>query len=384
MSIKSTSKKPLNWTNILFFSINTIVSIVGATLFIIFSHVHTATWVLSLVLWVLYGMAGITIGYHRLFSHQTFKAVAPVRFFLLLFGAGAFEGSVLEWSTDHRNHHRYSDTDRDPYSITKGFWHAHIGWLFTLEPEKRNYDNVKDLQSSMMCRLQHKFILPLSIFMGYVLPALIVCLWGSFFEGAIIAALRITMLSQFTFCINSVCHYFGKKTYSEKQTACDNWFAAWLTFGEGYHNFHHQFPLDYRNAIRFYQFDPSKWVIFSLKSMGLASDLNRVSTSKRLKYKVQFDWGQVSAMKDQAAELMKPIYDKVNAQLQYIESMEKSVKRLKADSMLLLNEKLWQYQELIAEEKKKLSNAHMELKYLLRSWNHIVKNSLTFQRKAMV
>lgn len=376
----SSTKK--NWTNILFFSINTVFGIVGTVLLLVFGHVHYPTWILAGSLWVLYGMGGITIGYHRLFSHRTFKAVAPLRFILLLLGAGAFEGSVLEWSTDHRNHHRYSDTDRDPYSINKGFWHAHMGWLFTLDTDLRDFDNVKDLKADWMCRLQHKFIVPLSVIMSFVLPALITCLWGTFLEGVIIASLRITVLSQFTFCINSFCHYFGKKTYSEKQSARDNWLTALVTFGEGYHNFHHQFPLDYRNAIRFYQFDPSKWTIYGFKLLGLASDLKRVSPAKQLRYKIQFDMGQLSCMKDYLSEMINPIHNRLQDQLQHIESIEKTIKQLKEDSVSLISDKLLQCQTLLQKEKKQLALARIELKYTVKSWNHVLKNSLTLERKA--
>jgi stearoyl-CoA desaturase (Delta-9 desaturase) len=379
--MSSTKQRHLNWTNVLFFTINATVAVGGTILLMVYSHIHWATWLLAGITWVLYGMGGITVGYHRLFSHQAYKAAWPVRLVLLLFGAGAFEGSVLEWCTDHRNHHRYVDTDRDPYSINKGFWYAHIGWIFVLDDSKRNYDNVKDLSDDWMCRFQHKFYVPLAILMGYILPILITCIWGTFLEGLCVAALRIVALEQFTFCINSVCHFFGKKTYPSTQTARDNWFAAFLTFGEGYHNYHHQFPLDYRNGIRFYHYDPSKWVIFSLKALGLASDLNRVSHVKRLRYKIQFDLNQIRNMKASIVDFVQPIYDKVYTQLLQIEDIEKSIKQLKKQNAAALSDKLTHYQGLLKEKNQQLKTARLELKYFIKSWNQVLTNALTLQRK---
>ena len=384
MSHESSQPAYINWTNILFFAINTSVSVIGTILLLMYGTVHSATWVLAIITWFLFGMGGITVGYHRLFSHKTFKAIAPVRFILLLFGAGAFEGSALEWCTDHRNHHRHVDTEKDPYNINGGFWYAHIGWIFALDSSKRNYDNVKDMTDDWMCRFQHRYFVPLAILMAYLIPIAITCVWGSFWEGLLIAGLRITALQQFTFCINSVCHMFGKKTYSSTQTARDNWFSALLTFGEGYHNFHHQFPLDYRNGLRFYQYDPSKWTIYGLKCLGLASDLRRVSTAKRLRYKMRFDFNKIQAMKSNIGELVQPLYDKVSSQLLHIESLETAIKQLKKQDRLSLGKKLAQCQQSLRVKNEQLKAAHYELKYFIKSWNQVLSNALRLNRKSLI
>src|SRR5262245_22733980 len=121
--------KQLNWTNTLFLILTPLVGIFGTIFLITHGGISAATAWFSLVYFVL-GCLSITVGYHRLFSHRSFRATPPVRFALLLIAAGTFEGSVLEWATDHRRHHLYTDTDKDPYSVKKGFWHAHMGWLF--------------------------------------------------------------------------------------------------------------------------------------------------------------------------------------------------------------------------------------------------------------
>ncbi len=272
-----TQRKRINWTNTLFLTLTPIIGIVGTALLCSFSFVHWQTWVLAGGMLLTTALSA-TAGYHRLFAHKTYKATWPVRLFFVLFGSATFEGSVFEWSTDHRDHHRYTDdTDKDPYSIKVSFWHAHIGWLLTLDTKKRHFNNIDDLKKSWMLRLQHRYYLIFCTVMGFVFPTAIATLWGDPLAGFIIAgALRITILHHATFCINSLCHFLGKRTYSEKISARDNWLSALVTFGEGYHNYHHRFPVDYRNGIRFYQYDPTKWLIRGLSYIGLASQLRRM------------------------------------------------------------------------------------------------------------
>ncbi len=281
--------KHINWVNILFFTITPIVGLVGTIVLAYRNEVSMNTLWLALFL-VIMGGISVTAGYHRLFSHASYKACWPVRLIFLLFAASAFEGSALEWGTDHRDHHRYTDTPKDPYNFKQGFWYAHIGWIFTLDLSQRKFNNVDDLKKDPLVRLQHKFFLPLAIVMGFILPMCVAGLWGNAWGGLIVAgALRLSILQHMTFCINSVCHYLGTQSYSVRNSARDNWFTALLTFGEGYHNFHHTFPIDYRNGIRFFHYDPTKWLIRSMKFLGLASDLKTVSSHTILLKKNAFE-----------------------------------------------------------------------------------------------
>jgi len=284
-----TQAKLINWTNTMFLTVTPIVGIVGAILLCSFSLVHWQTWVLAGALFVISSLS-ITAGYHRLFAHKAYRAAWPVRLFFILFGAAAFEGSVLEWATDHRDHHRYTDTDKDPYSVKKGFWHAHMGWLLRLDSKKRHFNNVDDLKKSSLLRLQHRYYLLFSILMGFGFPTALAALWGDPLSGLIIAgALRIAIAHQSTFCINSLCHILGQRSYSKKISACDNWFSALITFGEGYHNYHHRFPVDYRNGVRLYHFDPTKWLICGLSYIGLASQLRRIPRYRIIQVMVEAD-----------------------------------------------------------------------------------------------
>src|SRR3984893_1368835 len=228
----------------------------------------------------------ITLGYHRLFSHLTFKAHWIVRFFTVIFGAAAFENSVLLWACEHRSHHKHVDHDEDPYCISKGLFHAHIGWLiFKLKPSPP-FDNVADLQKDALVRWQHRYIHWIAISVAFVFPTILGFIWGGWVSalGAFLIAgvTRIVVLQHCTFCINSLCHYMGKRPYSSKCSARDSWLMAIVTLGEGYHNFHHEFQYDYRNGVKPWQIDPTKWLIWTLSRFGLVSKLRRVSREKIL------------------------------------------------------------------------------------------------------
>jgi stearoyl-CoA desaturase (Delta-9 desaturase) len=228
----------------------------------------------------------ITLGYHRLYSHLTFQAHWIVRLFTLIFGAGAFENSVLLWACEHRSHHKHVDHEEDPYCISKGFFHAHIGWLmFKLKPFPP-FDNVADLQKDALVVLQHRYIHWIGTLVAFVFPAILGFAWGGWISalgGFLIAGVaRVVVLQHCTFCINSLCHYLGKQPYSSKCSARDSWLMAIVTLGEGYHNYHHQFQHDYRNGVKPWQLDPTKWIIWTLSKLGFVSKLRRVPTERIL------------------------------------------------------------------------------------------------------
>jgi stearoyl-CoA desaturase (delta-9 desaturase) len=203
----------------------------------------------------------------------------------LIFGACAFENSVLHWASDHRRHHKHTDHDEDPYDITKGFFWAHIGWiLFKLNAEQP-MDNVKDLRRDPLVRFQDKFYVLIAFVAGLIFPAVV----GYFAMGGmvgalagflVVGALRVVLVQQSTFFINSLCHCVGNQPYSTRCSARDSWIMALVTYGEGYHNYHHEFQHDYRNGVKPWNFDPTKWSIMLLHKLGLVSDLRRVATSK--------------------------------------------------------------------------------------------------------
>ena len=332
-----------------------------------------AVWAYFLVMYIFTGMS-ITLGYHRLFSHISFKAAWPVKLFTLIFGAAAFENSCLDWSSDHRNHHKHVDHGDDPYDISKGFFYAHIGWvLFKLKPQPP-FDNVKDLMADKLVMWQHKWNHLIAFTVSFVVPFAVgyafghhltdglnpmPMAWATFLIGGV---LRVTAVQQSTFCINSLCHTLGKQTYSTSHTARDSWICALVTFGEGYHNYHHEFQHDYRNAVKWWQWDPTKWSIWTLSKLGLAKDLRRVPEARILAAEVnearRVIRKNLEAFSDRHPAATRELKaDAIQAVNIICENLEEKVKELQAAAM----EKASVSKEKIAELKAQLTEARAHL-----------------------
>ena len=226
----------------------------------------------------------ITAGYHRLWSHKAYDANVVIRFVYAIGGAFAIQNSALHWSSDHRVHHRHvDDNDHDPYSAKRGFWYSHIGWMLREYQAHRyhDYKNVRDLQRDPIVMWQHKYYLVLVLMTNFGIPLLFGLINGNVVGSLLlIGFMRLVISHHVTFFINSLAHMWGSQPYSDKNTAKDNPIVALLTYGEGYHNFHHAFQYDYRNAIKWWQFDPTKWWIKLLSWFGLASNLKKIPEEK--------------------------------------------------------------------------------------------------------
>jgi stearoyl-CoA desaturase (delta-9 desaturase) len=222
-----------------------------------------------------------------------------------LFGTGSLTGSIIFWARDHRAHHRFTDTANDPYNVRGGFFYAHILWLILKQPKKQNRVDISDLRSDKIVKYQHRYYFPIAFFMTWGFPTLVAGFgWNDWYGGFIYAGIiRTFLVQQATFCVNSMTHYFGEKTYDDLRSARDHFVTSIIALGEGYHNFHHQFPTDYRNGIEMYHLDITKWLIALCKHLRLAQDLKRFryseiekcrlqQASKRLdRQKNNFDWG---------------------------------------------------------------------------------------------
>jgi len=255
--------------------------------------------IMSIIQYLLTGL-GITGGYHRLWSHRAYKAAFPVELVLALWGAAAFEGSARWWCRNHRAHHRYVDTDQDPYAVHKGFWFAHAGWMILKqEGRKSGRVDISDLNENKLIMFQHRHYLPIALTFGFVLP----CAIGHFAFNDLLGALvyacfgRMFFVHQATFCVNSLAHYWGEQPFSKGHTSFDSIITAFVTLGEGYHNYHHEFPHDYRNGIRWYQYDPTKWIVRSLSWFGLTWDLVRFPNNEIAKARVQVKQEELDEMK---------------------------------------------------------------------------------------
>jgi len=254
---------------------------VGGVVGVIWAVVNpsAATLVLAAVLYGLCGLA-ITAGYHRLFAHRTYRASPPVRWAMLVVGAAAFQNSALSWSADHRAHHAYTDRAADPHAITRGIWFAHMGWLFRRRIASADVRNLTDLWSVPSIRWQHRFYPVVAVAIGLAVPTAVAATWGDPWGGLFVAGfLRAAILLQATFSINSLAHLLGTRRYDQQSSARDSTVTALVTFGEGYHNFHHRFPFDYRNGVRWWHYDPSKWLIWTLNHLRLVNTVRSASRS---------------------------------------------------------------------------------------------------------
>lgn len=237
---------------------------------------------------------GITVGFHRLFTHQSFKAPTAVRVFFAIAGSLAIQGSVLDWVATHRRHHAYSDRHGDPHSphvdaeggtvgLLQGLWYAHMGWLFS--PDNTVHRAwAPDLQRDpIIARISRWF--PWLVLASFLAPAVLGGLLSGSFTGALTGFLwgglvRIFLLHHVTWSINSICHVFGTRPFKSHDEARNNVVMALLGFGEGWHNAHHAFPASARHGLRWWELDPSWLVIRSLKFFRLARDIKLPSPTQ--------------------------------------------------------------------------------------------------------
>jgi len=271
---------PLNWVTTPVFVLTPLVTLTLVPWFGLTQGFSVAAWVSMFVLLLLNGMS-ITAGYHRLWAHRAYQAHWSVRLPMMLFGAMALQQSILVWASQHRIHHRFvDDVERDPYSAKRGFWFSHIGWILrNYKSGEPDFSNARDLERDPLVRFQHRYYYVIAIGMNVGLPLalgwLVGDVWGVLLLGGVV---RLVISHHATFLINSAAHKWGTQPYTDENTARDNLILAFLTHGEGYHNFHHIFQNDYRNGVRWWQWDPTKWLIATFAGLGLATNLKRVPT----------------------------------------------------------------------------------------------------------
>ncbi|HEV7206122.1 MAG TPA: acyl-CoA desaturase [Jatrophihabitans sp.] len=240
---------------------------------------------LFLVFYIASGL-GITVGYHRLFTHSSFKANRPLRIGLAIAGSLAIEGPVIRWVADHRRHHAFSDREGDPHSpwrfgdtvpaLMKGFWFAHLGWLFDLEHTNRD-KYTPDLMRDKDIRLVDT-LFPLWVVVSLVAPALLGGLITLSWAGALSAffwasLVRIFVLHHVTWSINSVCHMVGERPFTARDKSANFWPLAIVSFGESWHNLHHADPTAARHGVLRGQLDESARVIWFFEKLGWATDV---------------------------------------------------------------------------------------------------------------
>ncbi len=269
---------PINWVTTPVMTLTPLAALIAVPWYGLTVGYSVAAVVSAVVVLWLCGMS-ITAGYHRLWSHRAYAAHWSVRLFFALFGAMSLQNSILIWGSQHRTHHRFvDDWDRDPYSIKRGFWFSHMGWILRDYPSGRNdFTNARDLERDPIVMFQHRHYLAIALGMNFgftlLLGWVLGDLWGVFLLAGL---LRLVVNHHFTWFINSAAHTWGSQPYTDENTARDNPFMALLTYGEGYHNFHHIFQNDYRNGIKWWHWDPTKWLIAMLSWVRLATGLKKV------------------------------------------------------------------------------------------------------------
>jgi stearoyl-CoA desaturase (delta-9 desaturase) len=349
---------PIIWKNVLFFALSFLAAVTLVPWYGIEYGYSTANWI-AFVACMFYAGLSITAGYHRLWAHKAYDAHPVVQVIFALGGAFALQNSALHWSSDHRVHHGHvDDIEKDPYAATKGFWFSHIGWMLRdYQGESYgDYNNARDLQKNNIVMWQHRHYMKLVLLTNVGIPLLLGILFGDIIGMLLLAGvLRLVLSQHFTFFINSLAHIWGSRPYTEKNTARDNGFLALFTYGEGYHNFHHIFASDYRNGIKWYHYDPTKWIIRVMASVGLASKLKRtpVERIERAKAETLLNKTQVRLAKLPLAQdkltLLHQEYEMLLKKLQHFCAVQKELLEAKKDAMLAQCDKhalLKQYQEL--------------------------------------
>jgi stearoyl-CoA desaturase (delta-9 desaturase) len=265
-----------------------IVPVLGLVAAVVFLWGRGFSWVdLGLLLGMYAATAvGITVGFHRLFTHRSFETNRAVQFVLAALGSMAVQGPLLKWVAFHRRHHQHSDTHDDPHSphhhgagplgLLRGLWHAHLGWV--LHPDPPNLSRyVKDLRQSRLLRYVSA-LFPLWVLAGLAIPTVLGGVLTLSWSGALLGLVwgglvRIFLVHHVTWSVNSVCHLWGGRAYRAADESRNNFLFGVLALGEGWHNNHHAFPTSARHGLRWWQLDVSYWIIGALAWARLAWDV---------------------------------------------------------------------------------------------------------------
>lgn len=268
------------WGNVLWFLYLHAAAVYGMYLL---PWAHPYTWLWCAVCYFC-GFMGITAGAHRLWSHRSYKARLPLRILLAIFNCMAFQNDIIEWSRDHRTHHKFSETNADPHNAKRGFFFSHMGWLLVKKhPDVRGKGkgiDVSDLMADPVCAAQRKVYVPGLILFCFVIPAVVPWYfwgesgWTAFYTCAIF---RYTLALNWTWCVNSVAHIWGNKPYDKNINPVENIFVIWGALGEGYHNYHHVFPYDYSTSEFGWKVNVTTLFIDCMALLGLVTERKKMS-----------------------------------------------------------------------------------------------------------
>jgi len=293
---------PVNWTVTAVLGLTFVVAVTVVPWYGIEHGYNGWSWLFFGIFVVLNGI-GIGSGYHRLWSHRTYEAHPVLRWFLAVMGGMALQNSIIVWSARHRVHHReVDDNDKDPYSIGRGFWFAHIGWMLRdYASSEVDYSLVRDLEKDPVAAWQHRWYWTLVWVTNLGVPVLLGWLTGDILGMFLLAGvLRLVLSHHVTFFINSLAHMWGRQPYTDENSARDQHFLALITYGEGYHNYHHMFQSDYRCGIRWWHLDVNKWFISVCALVGLARNRKRAPMFKVLRARLNMEFKRARQKLEQA------------------------------------------------------------------------------------
>ena len=371
------TKRPIDLGNVLFLTVTPIVAFAGTALYVHYNGVRAADLAIFAVMYILSGLS-ITAGYHRYFSHKTYECSKPLQLFYLIFGAAAFENTVLHWSSDHRYHHQFVDQEEDPYNILKGGFYAHMGWILLKNPRPRSvrFQNIPDLLKNPLAVWQDKHYLSIAITAGFVLPTLVGLAFGHPLAGLLWGGfLRVVLVEHMTFLINSAAQLYGSRPYSLDNTARDNAWLGIVTFGEGYHNFHHRFPADYRNGLRAHQFDATKWWLLAMRPLGLVSNLKRTPESLIVKARLEVELRALSE-KFAPREATAPHASAWTAMRERLETLKRSIELSFAQYHQARRDYKAAHRDVSTASRRKLlaalENRRQEFRESLKKWSGTV------------
>ncbi|KAJ8688615.1 hypothetical protein QAD02_024410 [Eretmocerus hayati] len=272
----------LIWLNIIAISLFHFAALYSFISFPYLQRPKTALWA-----WLsaIFASFGVGAGVHRLWTHRSYKAKTPLRVILMLCYCTAGMNSIFDWVRDHRVHHKYSETDADPHNSNRGFFFSHVGWLMMKKhPDvvrKGRQIDMSDVISDPVVAFCEKYFLPLKILLCFIGPTLVpVYFWNEDWYYAIISQvlMRYSYVLNATWCVNSVAHMFGWKPYDKMIAPVENMLISWATGGEGWHNYHHVFPWDYKaSEISHFGLDLSTYFIHAFEKIGWAYDLKQAS-----------------------------------------------------------------------------------------------------------
>ncbi|OQR77861.1 acyl-CoA desaturase-like [Tropilaelaps mercedesae] len=269
-------KLQIVWRNVALMGYLHVAAVYG--FYLMLTQAMWSTCITAVVLYFLSGL-GITAGCHRLWSHKSYRARLPLRVFLGVMQTMALQNSIFEWSRDHRVHHKFTETDADPHNALRGFFFAHVGWLLCKKhPEvisKGSKVNMDDLLQDPVVTFQKKYYKPLAILACFVIPTLIpmVFFGETFLNSFFVCALwRYCFTLNMTWLVNSAAHMWGQKPYDTHINPAENWVVSIGAQGEGWHNYHHTFPYDYKTSEVPYTLNVTTMFIDAMRLIGQAYD----------------------------------------------------------------------------------------------------------------